>query len=258
MKEMPRRLFPFQYSPGKKLFHIVVKISDAPGSLSAILNLLGPKVNLIGTGTYTLDDGTAMFTAFAESLEKDQTPKSVQELVLGSKAAIEVQVSESKDGVLVDTFHNGIVVGKQDYMMFRREGLSQMFDQVSKILGSGGEALLYEEGFTIGQKNAQQMIDLIGIEQVRSKSQYLSHFLAAQGWGEIEPGDLKTKGPIHVKIKNCFECAKNSSARTGCNFLRGYFSGSAASTYQGNFETQEVRCVMKGSPYCEFSIKPVS
>ncbi|MDE1858889.1 MAG: hypothetical protein KGI26_07475, partial [Thaumarchaeota archaeon] len=73
MKETRKREFPLIYSKGKKLFNIVVHMSDDPGSMRAVLDALGERVNLIGTSSYTLSDGTAMFTAFAEGLSKDET-----------------------------------------------------------------------------------------------------------------------------------------------------------------------------------------
>ncbi|HEV2138475.1 MAG TPA: hypothetical protein VGR53_06505 [Nitrososphaerales archaeon] len=176
-----RRIFPIHYDPGKKLFQIVVKLSDAPGSFGAILNLLGPKVNLIGTTTYSLSDGTAIFSGFSESLSPKETPKSLKGLIMSSKAAIDVSVTEGIDGLLIDTFHTGIEVGGNDFMLVRRFGASLMFDHVAKLLGSGGEALLYEEGRSLSLLNAENMIRLVGLQRVRTKSAELSPFLTAQG-----------------------------------------------------------------------------
>ena len=162
MKEVKKRTFPLHYAPGKELFQIVVKLSDEPGSYSSILELLSSKVNLIGTTTYSLSDGTAMFSGFAESIVKGQGPKDLEKLIDASKAAMEVVVASGKDGLLVDTFHTGIVVDDEDYMLFRRDGLTHMFDHVAKTLGSGGEALLYQEGYTLSQRNAEDMFNLLG------------------------------------------------------------------------------------------------
>ncbi len=249
-----RRIFPIHYAPGKKLFHIVVKLSDAPGSYSAILNLLGPKVNLIGTTTYSLSDGTAIFSGFSELLSPKETPKALKELIMSSKAAIDVTVFEGHDGLLIDTFHTGIEVGGDDFMLVRRFGASFMFDHVAKILGTGGEALLYEEGRSLSLLNAENMIKLVGLQRVKANSAELSPFLTAQGWGSPEIEGSLGGGNLIVKLNGCFECSAKVTYRKGCNFMRGYFAGSMEAATGGTVDSKEVRCTLKGAPSCEFLV----
>jgi len=253
-KPTKRRVFPIHYAPGKKPFHIVVKLSDAPGSYSAILNLLGPKVNLVGTTTYTLSDGTAIFSGFTESLSSSETAKGLTKLILSSKAAIEADVAEGSDGLLIDTFHTGIDVGGDEFMLFRRLAVSRMFDRVASMLGSGGEALLYEEGKSLSRLNAEKMIDLLGRDRVRANSAELSHFLTAQGWGSPEIENGPAEGTSIVKLKDCFECSAQVPSRKGCNFMRGYFAGAAETTLGGSAEVKEVKCILKGAPSCDFVV----
>lgn len=249
-----RIIFPIHFAPGKKLFHIVVKLSDAPGSYSAILNLLGPKVNLIGTTTYSLSDGTAIFSGFSESLSPKETAQGLTRLIKASKAAIEVMVAEGSDGLLIDTFHTGIEVGGNEFMLMRRLGVSLMFDHVSKLLGSGGEALLYEEGRSLSIVNVENMIKLVGLERVRTNSAELSHFLTAQGWGSPEVKGSPSEGSFLIRLNDCFECSAEVTYRKGCNFMRGYFAGSMEATMGGYVDSKEVKCTMKGAPSCEFSV----
>jgi predicted hydrocarbon binding protein len=256
MKGTRRRVFPLYFAPGRTIFHIVVKLSDAPGSYSAILNLLGRRVNLVGTTTYTLSDGTAMFSGFAESLSPRETAKELKQLIMSSKAAIETEVIAGSEGLLVDTFHTGIEAVGNEYMLLRREGLSHMFDKVAKMLGSGGEALLYEEGRSLGQRNSENMVKLIGPERVRAQSQDLSHFLTALGWGEVETVPGSGSEVARVKIKDCFECKGELTSRKGCNFFRGYFVGTSEVALGKKLEAKEVSCILKHAPACEFVLSP--
>ena len=253
-KPTRRRIFPIHFAPGKKLFHVVVRLSDAPGSYSAILNLLGPKVNLIGTTTYSLSDGTAIFSGLSESLSPRETSSSLSRLIMSSKAAIEASVFEGHDGLLVDTFHTGVEVGGDEFMLVRRLGASLMFDHVAKLLGSGGETLLYEEGRSLSLLNAENMIKLVGIERVRTSSAELSHFLTAQGWGSLDVVGNLGDGSLSIKLSDCFECSAKVTYRKGCNFMRGYFAGSMEASMGGNVEAKEVRCSMKGNSSCEFNV----
>jgi predicted hydrocarbon binding protein len=256
MKETKKRTFPLHYAPGKKLFHIVVKLSDLPGSYSSILELLRSKVNLIGTTTYSLSDGTAMFSGFAESLFKNQTPRDIERIIRGSRASLEVMVTQSEHGLLVDTFHRGLVVDSEDYMLLRRGGLTHMFDQVAKMLGSGGEALLYQEGFTLCQMDSEDMIRMIGLDQVKAQYDVLNRVLAAEGWGVLVPKKARKSGSFSVVVQDCFECSEGAKSRTGCNFMRGYLVGAMEKIYGFEAECNEVKCVLKGAPACEFVIGP--
>jgi predicted hydrocarbon binding protein len=249
-----RRVFPLYYAPGKKLFHIIVKLSDAPGSYSAILNLIGPKVNLVGTTTYTLSDGTAIFSGYSEALSKNDTANQLEKLIMSSKAAIEAEVVEGSDGLLIDTFHTGIEVGGDEFMLVRRSGISLMFGHVARLLGSGGEVLLYEEGYSLGKLNAESMVKNLGKEVVRNNSAQLSHFLTAQGWGATELENGPNEDSYLVKVQDCFECSARASSRKGCDFMRGYFVGAAEASFGGKREAKEVRCALKGAPACEFLV----
>jgi len=254
--EGKKKIFPVHYAPGKKLFHVVVTLSDAPGSYSSILDLVRTKVNLIGTSTYTRSDGTAVFSGFSEALSPRTTGKELEKLIMSSKAAISAEVYEGKDGLLVDTYHTGFTVGDEEYILMRKDGLVHVFDRVSKILGSGGDALLFEEGMAMGLRNAEMMIKIVGAQRVRDQTRVLSRVLAAQGWGVIEAKEGPGKGAFTVKVLDCFECSPDGPSRRGCNFMRGFLAGSGKATFGRDYESKETKCALKGAAACEFQLTP--
>ncbi len=252
------RIFPVHYAPGKKLFHVIVQLSDSPGSYSLILDRIRARVNLIGTSTYTLSDGTAVFSGFAEGLSGSETGEEIRKLILESKGAIDAEVRGGKDGLLVDTFHTGFTVDGDDYVLLRSMGMSHMFDRVSRMLGSGGEALIYEEGRAMGQWNAENLAKRIGIGLVKAQIGVLSRILSAQGLGEIE-GDLgPSDGAFTMTVQGCFECSGGGSPRTGCSFMRGYFAGAAEAIFGEKFKSEEPKCVFRGARQCQFRLSPSS
>jgi predicted hydrocarbon binding protein len=251
------RVFPVHYRPKEKLFHVIVKLSDAPGSYSIILDILRPKLNLVGTSTYTLDDGTAIFSGFAEALSKDTTSEEIKKMILGSKGALDAVVKEGKGGLLIDTFHVGFNVDGDDYLLLRSQGLDQMFDRVSSMLGSGGDALLFEQGLSMGHWNAENLIKRIGIDVVRAQVGALSRSLSAQGFGDVE-GDVGPEdGDFVMTVGDCFECSGEESRRKACNFMRGYFVGSAQAIFGKKYRCEESKCVLKGAKSCEFKLSPI-
>ena len=202
---MRKRVFPMYYARGKRLFQVIVHISDAPGSLGEVLRILGSMVNLIGTSTYTLGDGTAMFIAFTQALTSSVSPEKVQSALGGSPAAIESEVREGQDGLLVDTFHTGLDVANEDFMLLRRGGMGSVFDHIVKIFGSGGEVLLYEEGVAMAGENAERTQAALPPPVVRNNMTYLVNFLSAQGWGTYEMERGRGELEFEVAITDCFE-----------------------------------------------------
>lgn len=241
------------YAEGDRLFQIIVKISDAPGSLSSILNLLGTRVNLVGTATYTLGDGTAMLSAFAKALSDKETPATIQKALGTSPATVESEVREGKDGLLVDTFHTGLEALGEDYMLLRRWGLGNMFDHIVKIFGSGGEVLLFEEGAAMARGNLERTTAALTMPAVMNHPSYVISFLTAQGWGSFKL--VQEKNSSTITATDCFECAKGSKIRKKCDFVRGYLEATA-SGMGGPYQAEEVECTLRGGKNCVFRLAP--
>lgn len=256
MKAIRKREFPMYYVKGKKLFQVVVHMSDAPGSLRSILDVLSPRLNMVGLSTYTVGDGTAILSAFAEALDQEETPSSIQRILRNSSAALEAEIMEGKDGLLVDTFHSGLEVGDEDFMLLRREGFSGVFDQIVKIFGKGGQVLLYEEGLAMARRNARKTASELGKDVIHANLPFLIKFLTASGWGTFETKPGHKDFEYDVTVTDCFECSKQSDERKECDFLRGYFEGSGSTTFGIPMHAEEVRCILRGDNACVFHISP--
>lgn len=256
MDHIARRVFPHYHAPGKKLFQIVVKISDEPGSLSRILSLLGSRVNFVGTDTYTMSDNTAIFSAFAEALSKVETPEKLSQLVMSSSAALDCEITEGKEGILVDAFHTGLVADGESTMLFRRKALARMFERVHTLLGSGGDFLLYEEGLAIGKANGEAFVKMLGRERIRELLPYLRNNLSAQGWGRIAVGGQAGGEASTIIVYDCFECSESPGSRTACHFFRGYIVGNRLATTGQDLVAEEVKCTLRGDQACEFLLTP--
>ncbi|HME19272.1 MAG TPA: V4R domain-containing protein [Nitrososphaerales archaeon] len=251
---MKKREFSFYFAEGKKLFHIVARIPDEPGALGKVLNVLGPRVNFIGTSTYNLHDKSALFSGYAEALRQDESAEQLRSLVTSSKAAIDVTVMPGQDGILVDTYHTGFEAYGEEMMLVRRKAMSGMIAQIYKMLGSGGETLLYEEGKAIGRSNMEETVKTIGKERVGANMAYLRKRLRALGWGDV---DAPIKGDrTRLQIRDCFECSDSTDSRTGCHFFRGYIVGNRGAMDGRDPAAEEVKCVLRGDEVCEFVISP--
>lgn len=259
MKATTRRVPTYFYSPKKKLFQIVVSLMDTPGSLGAVLNLLGGRVNLLGTTSYSLDDGTAVMSAFAETISPSETPEKLSKLISTAHVALEHKVTESSEGFLVDTFHTGIENGKgMPEMLFSRDSISHMFDGLVKLFGSGGDVLLYNEGLFVGEANASRTMNVLGPRLATKKTDDLMYLFSAQGWGQATLiGDAKSGKPT-VKLEDCFECSSGEGVKKGCHFMRGYLDGWGKILLERDVKSAETNCRLSGDDACEFVLETPS
>jgi len=249
------REFPYVFSPNKKLFQIVVKMKDVPGALENVLHSLDRRVNLIGSSSYTVEDGSAIFSAFAAAHTQDESAESLKKLIGSSPVAIACQVSESSDGLLVDAFHKGMEMdGGDRLMLFTWRGISGMFDRMSELFGTGAEVMLFYEGVTIGELTTTNMIERVGKNVLMKNMASVIQMLSATGLGDSSVEGLDLTGLPKVRVNDCFECSSERRVRHGCAFVRGLLTGSSKALLGVNVDYEETKCRFKGSEYCEFSL----
>ncbi len=248
-----RRIPTYYYAPRKKLFQIIVKLMDTPGSLGAVLTLLGGRVNLLGTMTYSLADGTAIMSAFAEAISVSETPQKLQKLIASSHVALENEVTESKEGLLVDTFHTGIESSmKTPMVLISKDGLAHMFEGLVRIFGSGGDVLLYNEGYFVGEANAVRTVSFLGPTIATKRIDELLYLFSVRGWGQARWADGADSDPPVFRLDDCFECSADEGVKKACSFMRGYLDGWGKVMLGREVKSTEVKCRFNGDEACEF------
>ncbi len=241
------------FSPDQKAFHILVKMKDVPGSLSAILKVLADKVDLVESLSYGLPDGSAVWSGFGRSLSQTETKEALEKLIARTTMVIECQVEESESGIVVDSIHPGIEVSPgRPAMMLPIAGFSRICDHLAKILGSGGETILFEEGSALGQATGRYLNDRIGRGRLDVRIRAALGMYQAAGWGLLA---LKVEEPgvkYRIVARDCLECTEKSADRKECGFIRGHL-GSVVSTLSGEeFRVTETSCRLRGGSACEF------
>ena len=257
MARTKRREFPYVYLPGEKLFHLVVGLEDVPGALGEVLDLLRAHVNLLGSISYSLGNGKAVWSGFGRAVSNSENAVSLEKLLLSSKVARECEVKESNEGLLVDSFHSGIETEMgESLILLSREGLSHMFGQVARQFGSGGEVLLYTQGHSLGEESARTFVRLLGAANAAKMVGDLRPILSASGWGIPTRVSESPPGTYTLRMDDCFECSHGKEATKSCSFLRGYLEGSASAILGRPSSCQETRCRRSGDKHCEFVIGP--
>jgi predicted hydrocarbon binding protein len=244
--------FPFHYSRFKRLVNVVAKMEDEPGALASVLNVLGPKVNLIGTTSYSIPDHAAMFSGFGETISAEETTRSIQQEVSRCKGVLGCQVWESKSGLLVDRFHTGIESGMgEPYIMMPTMALSRMFEEITHTFGSGGEVILYLEGKKFAEARFKSYRDLFG-QEMASRINELSHIFEALGYGASEITLDETSNSVTIETSDCFECSGGTKNSRSCAFTKGIAVGIFESLLRVELKVEETKCRLQGNKRCEF------
>jgi predicted hydrocarbon binding protein len=252
MKQAKRRIFAYHYAPGKKLFNIVVTLRDVPGALSSVLELLSDRVNLTGSVSYATGEGNAIWSGFAQALSRGESTANLKRLLRRSKMVKESWVEASEQGFLVDSFHTGIEVDSESFMLLPRKGTSQMFDIMVKTFGSGGETILFDEGTELGRFTANYFKNTLGPDLAKKKLSSYGSVFGAEGWGGSTLLRGGPRGRYKIRVKECFECSTKSEIRTTCNFRRGHIQGFLSTMLERPMTTVETSCRFSGAPYCIF------
>jgi len=248
-----KRDFPFYYSPATKTVHVVAKLRDSPGALASLLNNLGTRLNLIGTTSYSIEGGCAIFSCFGQALFDSDTAKSIQKVASRSPHVLACQVRGSEDGLLVDQFHQGIQSEKgESYIMMHRDGLASMFIAVRRALGSGGDMLLYMQGKSYGYSRVEACGSALGPNPV-TRLQELAHIYEALGFG-ASLVTLQPNGTVKLILSDDLECSASDGWGQSCCFARGLVEGSIGAALGKEMTAEETKCRLRGDSDCEFLV----
>jgi predicted hydrocarbon binding protein len=248
--------FPFHYSPDFKTVHIVVRMADDPGVLASLLSDLRAVVNLIGTTSYSLGEGVAVFSGIGRVLSNRQDAASIREQVSKSRSVLDCQVWESENGLLVDRFHFGVQTANgEEYLLVPARTLSSTYEAFVDTFKSGGETVLFYQGLDYAKARMQVYKSISGSDP-RTVFKNLVIILKATGWAVAEPIFEPSGEALRFVNTECFECSVRTKNGRRCTFLRGMAVGAAEAVFGREFTGEETRCKQVGDPVCEFVLKP--
>jgi predicted hydrocarbon binding protein len=251
-------MFVFSFLPDEKTFQIVLRMKNVPGALSAVLELLSSRVDLINITTYNVDGRTAICSGIAKALSKEETSMKLEQLIKKSATVEDVVVGESDEGLLI----NGLTSGLEDNlgrprMLMTSVGLSRTFDRLVEAFGSGGKTILFEEGSALGSANATYAKRLVGSEFAKRKLKSIYSSSGATGLGKITFKGEPLLLDFELKVEDCFECSSKGKVRKSCDWIRGQLSGGLSTYLDTRLTCEEVRCRFRGDAACEFRLRKV-
>ncbi len=150
-----------------------------------------------------------------------------------------------------------MIILRRDVVRLMREGLERLVgDQAAPFLSYIASGIGVYEG-SIFRESAQS-----AGEQQSTHLEDLVHSAfegTNLGLGKIHVGKLDfDEGTLSVSVANCFEAVENGPSESpNCMFTGGFLAGLFAEVFDKTVQANEVRCISKGDPECEFQVSPI-
>jgi len=219
------------------------------------LSVLSKRVNLIGISSYSLGKDKAIFSGFGRVISKGTTAKSLRAEVAESAKVRSCRVWESNRGLAVDRFHTGFQGGVgEPYVIFPAKGLSETFEGIVKVFGTGGSTLLYDLGLDYAKSRAGVYKKMMGAHP-ESRIDELAAIVTALGYGFSQAAFSSDYKTLTLTSKECFECSTPSPSGRRCSFLRGMAAGIFGPLFDTEILSEETNCRHAGSDHCEFVLR---
>ncbi len=251
----PKETIGYHYNPGKKVFLISVDLKNVPGALASVTSILSKAgVNTL-SGFTAIGGGKekAIWGFFAES-EEDLRAARLKQLIDDSSYATNSIVVEGTGGLVVDTIHFPLKLNSGETMILaRKEIFSDMFKRLGEMFGSGGQAIIFEEGEATGESDARRLIEIFGNDLAQQSTPELSMLYLSLGWGQPELVRFNPQ-PFSATIRlfDSFECSGQKSSKANSQFIRGHMVGLIDVLFEKHVKCTETKCLALGDECCEF------
>jgi predicted hydrocarbon binding protein len=274
LNAVPKEIISYVYKPRARLFHVVVQLTDVPGALAEITSSLAKsKLNILGgfisgidivadAKNQRADDNEKPLKVrsaglFLEAQDRDVTAQRIKSLIHSSPYTQEVSVQESADGLIVDSLNFPLRLSQgQRAIVLRSDVISSSMQEIRRIFDTGGDVMLYKQGFAAGTNDAEELIRIFGEVDIPNRLEQLIDLYSSLGWGKakIVEVDLE-KHDATITLEDNFECAgQKRRSKPYSQFVRGHLAGLATRLLSTEMKCIETRCAATGDPYCEFSL----
>lgn len=244
------------YDPSKRFLNVSVELANEPGALMGVMEILQAlDLNILGSfSTASPGSGAGLWGAFL-----DDPKGSLHELEARLRASPSVagfRVEESKGGYLADLIHFPLVQSSGGrIVVMSSTHLLALFEEVRRVYGTGGEAILFEAAEAYGKSFFEERRRMLGSEFAFANLKEVLGTYQAAGWFRFE--DVrKEEGGVTLRVSDNFECGGRRSARPYSHFVRGHLCGALTALLGKPTKCEETRCVACGDKFCEFVLAP--
>jgi len=243
---------------GRRLAQVVVTIRDEVGAVASVNALIATlNVDIRQSTSYSLPgDSLAIYNAFVVFNDPKISLIQLVERLEESRHVVKVEANEGRDGIIVDGISFPVNWQGRRTVILSQPATTRMFEAMRFNLGSGGEVILYQQGFSYGKELAEFFRVKLGNDYLSRNFEYTLRVLAATGWGVPEFVGSGSGFPnMTISMSSCFECEGVRASQPICCFMRGFLSGVSTTVAGHTVHCEESRCVARGNPRCEFNLR---
>ena len=248
----------YLFDPTRKFFQIVIELENVPGALRSVLEVMhGLELNILGS--FSSVDSSARLGVWSGFVEDStHTAPDLKRKLAASPFVHDAMVVESRKGFLVDGVHFPLAfnTGTRAVMMGAKT-LANMLGTVNEQYGSGGNAILYEEGRSYGKDTGADYLTRLGGDFIVSNMGEVLKLYQALGWFRVAKVKFDAEaGSLLLQAEENFECSGVDSRVPHSHFVRGHLEGMVTTWLGRPMEAKETLCLAKGDKFCEFVITP--
>lgn len=246
----------------KKIYGIVIEskaVKSALRKLSELADNLGITVRYIQYSMDKIAKPTVTAIAFLDFSNAEVPPEEALKLVKNYDFVEDARlIDSSSNGIIYDNYFFPLVInGDQRVVIFRKSVYEALFNGVRRRFGSAGDAMLYYQGFVVGYGVYDEYVKTAGSINLEDLIDVVKATNMTLGWGIIDKVkiDLK-KGMAQLRVYHSFECEMGKNqGKTYSQFYRGVIAGFCTRFFGKKVKANETKCIAKGDPYCEFTVK---
>ena len=247
---------------GQKIYGVVIEAQverSALRKLSTLADDLGIVVRYIQFSMEELNKPALTAIAFLDFSDAKVSVEEALKLVKSQSFVIDAKpIKPNRNGIIYDNYFFPLVIAEnQRVVIFRKLIYEALFNGVRKKFGSAGDAMLYYQGFTVGVEAYDEHVRAADSEKPEDLIEAAKAINMTLGWGIIDDVRVDVKrGKAQLRIYQSFECELGKgSEKPYSQFYRGAVAGLFARFFGKDVKVDEVKCIAKGDPYCEFLIK---
>ena len=254
-------MFSMFYMPGRELasLHIEVPVGAKIKDIVSVLEALAEHDVVMLRSLYHHEFVEGVRKAYICALcDFTESTTSIDEVVSKIRKMHNVKsvhvIKASPPGFIVDESHYPLVVVDERALVFRKEMMNMMLLGIREKWGATGQVFLYYLGYEGGIGAARfykRVSNLPPAEAVKAALKVAT----AHGLGKFELITLNLEKPqIVVRVYDLFECIPVRGKRDTpfSEFYRGILCGTFSELLGMKLTAEEVKCIAKGDPYCEF------
>jgi len=246
------------YIPKRTYFLLNLELRNRLGDIAAVSKILADSNIEILTGSFTrgVAGKPGAWQVFVQPLT-NMSADDVKRLLLSCPDVVGCQIKESREGLLVDSVTFPIKISSgQRAMIIRNDVWNSMLQRTREKFGSGGDVIIYEQGYTAGRISGRELLSALGRGFLANQLDQIIAMYQALGWGKAKVITF-VQSPLTLVIRmwESAECMGQKSDKPTGHFIRGHIVGIVEEMFGIECKCAETNCLAKGSQYCEFVLE---